>query len=142
MFKNILLPVDLAHRETQVKTVTNAAELARQWDATLHVITVVPDLGMSVVGSYFPKGFEEKALAEADRHLHEFTDKEINADIKIHRIVASGTVYKEIMRYADETGCDLIIMGSHRPELSDYLIGPNASRVVRHAKQSVLVVRH
>jgi nucleotide-binding universal stress UspA family protein len=32
-------------------------------------------------------------------------------------------------------------MGSHRPNMSDYLIGPNAARVVRHAPVSVLVVR-
>jgi nucleotide-binding universal stress UspA family protein len=32
-------------------------------------------------------------------------------------------------------------MGSHRPELSDYLLGPNAGKVVRHAKCSVMVVR-
>jgi nucleotide-binding universal stress UspA family protein len=142
MFKNILLPVDLAHTETQTKTVENAAELARQWNATLHVVTVVPDVGMSIVGSYFPKDFEEKALKAADEHLKAFTDKTIKPDVKIHRIVATGTVYKEIMHYADEAGCDLIVMGSHRPELSDFLIGPNASRIVRHAKQSVLVVRH
>jgi nucleotide-binding universal stress UspA family protein len=141
MFKDILLPVDLTHRETQLKAVGNAADMARQWGSTLHVITILPDFGMSIVGSYFPKGFEEKALAEADKQLHEFTDKEIGTDIKIHRIVGSGTIYKEIMHYANETNCDLIVMASHRPELSDYLLGPNAARVVRHAKQSVLVVR-
>ena len=32
-------------------------------------------------------------------------------------------------------------MASHRPELRDYLIGPNAARVMRHADASVLVVR-
>ncbi len=32
-------------------------------------------------------------------------------------------------------------IGSHRPELKDYLLGPNAARVVRHANCSVLVVR-
>ncbi len=32
-------------------------------------------------------------------------------------------------------------MGSHRPELSDYLLGPNAGKVVRHAKCLVMVVR-
>ena len=36
---------------------------------------------------------------------------------------------------------DLIVMGSHRPELRDYLLGPNAARVVRHAPCSVVVVR-
>jgi nucleotide-binding universal stress UspA family protein len=45
------------------------------------------------------------------------------------------------MRLADKLGCDAIVMAAHRPELRDYLLGPNAARVVRHANQSVLVVR-
>jgi nucleotide-binding universal stress UspA family protein len=36
----------------------------------------------------------------------------------------------------------MIVMASHRPELKDYLLGPNAARVVRHAECSVLVVRN
>ncbi|MEO0863555.1 MAG: universal stress protein, partial [Pseudomonadota bacterium] len=36
---------------------------------------------------------------------------------------------------------DAIFVGAHRPELKDYLIGPNAARVARHAQQSVFVVR-
>ena len=55
--------------------------------------------------------------------------------------VAHGSIYHEIMRLADELGCDAIVLVAHRPELRDYLLGPNASRVVRHANQSVLVVR-
>ena len=31
-------------------------------------------------------------------------------------------------------------MVSHRPELQDYLLGPNAARVVRQPTKSVLVV--
>ena len=53
----------------------------------------------------------------------------------------NGTIYDEILAVADEIGADLIVMASHRPALRDYLLGPNAARVVRHAKQSVLVVR-
>jgi nucleotide-binding universal stress UspA family protein len=56
-------------------------------------------------------------------------------------IVTNGTVYEEILRTAKEIGCDVIVMASHRPELKDYLLGPNAARVVRHANCSVLVVR-
>ncbi len=55
--------------------------------------------------------------------------------------VAHGTIYDEIMKAADKLDCDLILMGSHRPELKDYLLGPNAVRIVRHANQSVFVVR-
>ena len=44
-------------------------------------------------------------------------------------------------RAANRLGCDLIVVGAHRPELGDYLLGPNAARIVRHADQSVFVVR-
>ena len=52
-----------------------------------------------------------------------------------------GTIYSEILKVAEDCSADLIIMASHRPELKDYMLGPNASRVVRHANCSVLVVR-
>jgi nucleotide-binding universal stress UspA family protein len=61
--------------------------------------------------------------------------------VKAEAHVAHGSIYDEILRLADKLGCDAIVMAAHRPELRDYLLGPNASRVVRHAKQSVLVVR-
>ena len=36
---------------------------------------------------------------------------------------------------------DLIVIGSHRPAMSTYLLGSNAKTIVRHAKCSVLVLR-
>ncbi len=50
-------------------------------------------------------------------------------------------IYEEVLRAAERLGADLIVMAAHRPELSDYLIGPNSARVVRHARQSVLILR-
>ena len=57
------------------------------------------------------------------------------------RIVAEGKIYREILSAAKAIEADLIVMGSHHPELKDYLLGPNAARVVRHADCSVMVVR-
>jgi nucleotide-binding universal stress UspA family protein len=141
MFKDILLPIDLAQRETQMKAVDVAVDMARKWGARLHLMTVVPDIGSSLVATYFPKDFEEKARADAETELRAFADEAIGTDLSIQTIVGHGPIYAEIIRYADTSGCDLIVMASHRPELSDYLLGPNAARVVRHATQSVLVVR-
>jgi nucleotide-binding universal stress UspA family protein len=61
--------------------------------------------------------------------------------IPCKRIISEGKIYQEILRAADAVKADLIVMGSHRPELSDFLLGPNAARVVRHARCSVMVVR-
>jgi hypothetical protein len=35
-------------------------EYAQAFASTLHVMTVVPDFDMSVVGSFFPKEYEKK----------------------------------------------------------------------------------
>ena len=56
MYKNILLTVDLEHPKAQLKSVPVAVELCKQHKASLHVLTVVPDFGMSIVAQYFPKG--------------------------------------------------------------------------------------
>ncbi len=141
MFKDILLPIDLGDVESSREAVSTAIELSRTEGARLHLLCVVPGYSMSIVSQYFPEGFEEKSLAEAARQLDDFIAKNIPSEITSRAVVANGTVYEEILRTAERIGCDLIVMASHRPELKDYLLGPNAARVVRHANCSVLVVR-
>lgn len=51
------------------------------------------------------------------------------------------TLYDAILKEADRIDADAIVVGAHRPQLRDYLVGPNAARVVRHARQSVFVIR-
>jgi nucleotide-binding universal stress UspA family protein len=141
MFKDILLPIDLGDVESSRKAVSTAIEMSRTEGARLYLMCVVPGFGMSMVSQFFPEGFEEKSLAEAARQLDDFIAKNIPSEIESQAIIANGTAYEEILRTAGEIGCDVIVMASHRPELKDYLLGPNAARVVRHAKCSVLVVR-
>jgi universal stress protein F len=62
-------------------------------------------------------------------------------DHEIRHIVATGSIYQEILSTAEKAGSDLIVIGAHDPDLKDFLLGPNASRIVRHAKCSVHVVR-
>ena len=89
----------------------------------------------------FPADFEQKALDQTQAALAKFVDGNVPDGVEIQRIVANGTVYEEVLSKAGEIGADLIVMASHRPELQDYLLGPNAARVVRHAPISVMVVR-
>lgn len=141
MFKAILLPIDLAAEASWARPLELAVELARHGGAEVHVMTVVPDFGMSIVGSYFGEGFERKALADTAERLKAWVAEHVPPDVKAAPHVAHGRIYDEILRAADKLGCDAIVLGAHRPEFSDYLLGPNAARVVRHARQSVLVVR-
>lgn len=139
MYKHILLPVDLSEKKQIALPV--AIEYAKLFGAQLHLMTVVPDFGMSIISQYFPNKAEDTILEGAREALHKFSEEHIPGDIKVQHIVAQGTVYEVIIDTAKRLDCDLILMAAHRPELKDYLLGPNSARVVRHSDCSVLVVR-
>lgn len=141
MYKSILLPVDLGHESSWEKAAPVAVSLAKQFGAKIHVLVVVPDYGMAVVASFFPKDFEEQAFAASDAELKKLVAEHIPGDVLAGAHATRGTIYKEIIAAADEHGCDLIVLSSHRPEMKDYMLGPNAARVARHARQSVMIVR-
>lgn len=141
MYKTILLAVDLGEDASWKKALPAAIALARNFGATLHMMTVVPDLRMGAVTQFFPEDFEETAVADVDKQIQAFAAEHVPEDVAVAHHVALGSIYEEILATAKRVGADLIVMAAHRPELKDYLLGPNAARVVRHADCSVLVVR-
>lgn len=141
MYKDILLAIDLNEDGSWTKAGPAAVEYAKAFGAKLHVMTVVPDFGMSIVGSFFPEGFEAKAMEATSAKLHEWVAANVPSDVEVQHVVGHGSTYGEILRTAGEIGCDLIIMAAHRSDKQSFLLGPTAARVVRHADVSVLVVR-
>lgn len=139
MYKHILLPIDLDEKDQM--TLPPAIEHAKAFGAQLHVMTVVPDFRMSIISQYFPGSSDDKIIAAAQDALKKFTKENIPDGIPVQHIVGQGTVYEVIIETAKKINADLIIMGAHRPDLKDYLLGPNAARVVRHSDKTVLVVR-
>jgi len=141
MFRNILVPVDLSDKHSWRKALPAAIAMGEAFGAKLHVITVVPEFGLPIVGQYFPEGYEEKVRQQAAKQLKAFVAEQVPDAVPTRRIVAEGKIYREILKAAATIEADLIVMGSHHPELKDYLLGPNAAKVMRHADCSVLVVR-
>ncbi len=139
--KTILLSIDLFHETGWESALSHAVGLAQQNGATLHVLSVIPDFGMPLVGSFFPGDFLQNASEETKAKLDAFVAANVPNGIEVVAHVKHGTIYKEILACADACGADMIVMASHRPEMKDYLLGPNAARVVRHARQSVSVIR-
>ncbi len=142
MSKNYMLALDLGESSGSNKRAIEIAEnLATNDGAVLHVVTVIPTYSMPIVGSYFPKDFEEKHFQGAKVALKKEILKNAKNPDNIKRVVVQGSIYDEIINAANKLDCSLIIMEAHSPDLKDYLLGPNAARVVRHAKQSVYVIR-
>ncbi len=141
MYSNIMITIDLNEPASYRKAFPTAVALCRQFGASLHILNVLPDLVYGVVQNYFPDDFQDKARVDATEALEKVARENVPDDITPELHLASGTIYKEIIETAERSGIDLIVMASHRPDLSDYLLGPNAARVVRHSDCSVMVVR-
>ena len=141
MFNTLLLAVDVNAPEGAARSAEAAISMARAEGATLHLLNVVPDTGMAIVGASMAADSMKTALAAAQSELESWAKATIPDDVTHKLHVVEGTVYDQIIRTADILNIDAIIVGAHRPELKDYLIGPNAARVARHAEQSVFVVR-
>jgi len=140
MYKTILLSIDLAQESSWSKALPVAVSLCEAFGAALHLVTVVPDLAHGMVRQYFPEDYEEKVKQGAIDNMKAFIAEHLaGQDVTSH--ILHGPIYQRIIEAAEKTGADLIVIGSHRPELADYLIGPNAARVVRHTACSVMVVR-
>jgi nucleotide-binding universal stress UspA family protein len=56
--------------------------------------------------------------------------------------VVTGHPVDQIIRYSEETGCDMLIMGSRgQGVLADVTMGSTSRRVLRRCKKPVLIVR-
>lgn len=138
MFKKVLIPVDVSVRQDALHLLQAAKTLTAGWDCDLHIATVIPDVGMAIVGSYFDDKFEAASNTAAKSELASLV-AEAGLDATQH--ILSGRIYDAVISVATKLDSDLILLSAHQPELRDYLLGSNAARIVRHAKQSVLVLR-
>ena len=140
MYSNVLCAVDLDDEHSWKKAIPKAIDMCGD-GGNLHLLTVLPEFGLSAISQYFPANFEKTALIATKDALRAFIDQHVPNNVSSRAIVAQGRVYEQILHVADEVGCDAIVMAAGNPDLAQYLLGPNAARVVRHATCSVLVVR-
>ncbi|MFD1588802.1 universal stress protein [Halorientalis brevis] len=141
MYDTILVPTDGS--EHAVQAAEHGLALARLFDATVHVLTVV-----DVDGATGP--FDE---ADADEdlvtHLEAAGEDAIesveavatDAD-RLQTDVVTGEPAESILEYTASHDVDLVAMGTHgRTGLDRYVTGSVTEHVVRHADVPVLSVR-
>jgi len=138
-FENILVAVDLGEETSWKEVLPTAVDQAQHSDGKLHIVTVVPNEPPQL--AWLPEDYSPKMIAYAEAQLTQLLDSHVPEQVRGQHHVRQGTIYSEIVKLAKELGIDLIVMASHRPELKDYLLGPNAARVLRHAECPVLVIR-
>ena len=140
MYKRIVLAVDLLEPTASPKGLAQAVELAKTGDGELRLVNVQPVMPATFM-EYVPVDFDVEQETRAKEALDVILG---GIDLPAERKSAAtraGGIYHELLEEASEWDADLIVVGSHRPVMSDYLLGSNAKTIVRHAQCSVLVVR-
>jgi nucleotide-binding universal stress UspA family protein len=140
MYKSILVPIDLSDLEIAAPAIKAAVQLAEWTGAALRLINIQQILPATYM-DYVPPEFDAQQREWADAEMKAVHAKVALPPERVSIVVRIGGIYPEILAEAEEWGADLIVIGSHRPAMSTYLLGSNAKTVVRHAKCSVLVVR-
>lgn len=140
MFRNILVPVDLADTDLAKSSIETAVGLARASGGSVRLLNVLPETP-TMLAKYVPPDFDEQMRRSTlDALTIIATESGLGAP-RTTTAVRQGGVYHEVLEEANEMQADLIIMSSHQPALRTYFLGSNAGHVVRYAKCSVLVVR-
>lgn len=144
MYSSILVPIDISEKDLTKLVIPYVQAHAVINIAKVHFLTVIPSypyystLGLAyAVEASDMKELQQEVLSKLGEIVKQFKIPEDK--IKIH--VTSGSPKDQILKLADMVDADLIIIASHRPDISTYLLGSNAAAVVRHAKCPVLVVR-
>lgn len=149
MAKKILVPIDLTEPNAIGPVLAAGVEQARASGGDLTVMTVVPDFIAGLDWRYAIRGetggsedFDMRAVVtEALEKLNGVVAEHVPEGMTVETIVRHGAVYQQVLDVAEEIGAGQIVVGALRPQLSDYLLGPNTASIVRHAKCSVTVVR-
>jgi nucleotide-binding universal stress UspA family protein len=136
MYKKIVVPVDMGQLDKGDKILAKAQALLDAGGEILlvNVVETVP----SYLTIDLPVDFVDVSVKDAEARL---ADMDARLSAGARKIVRTGSPAREIIDLAETEGADLIIIASHRPDFTNYLIGATADRVVRHAKCSVLVDR-
>lgn len=143
--KKILLPVDSDN--PCEKTMVMAKDLALKYDAeiiVLHVNHMFEPMShpyAEVKQDRSPEAFE--AFMEV---AHKIVKKAATlfdgTGIKVTTEVVKGDAASEICDFAEQSGCDLIMMCSHgHGAVRRFLLGGVTTKVVHHATVPVMVVR-
>jgi nucleotide-binding universal stress UspA family protein len=137
-FKKVLVPVDFS--ENSKKILEAAGYLSGVCKAQLHAVFVVQSFD-DYSGFFVPHmpiaKFEEEMVQAANEKMDNF----LKGHNDIESTVLVGDVADEIIQYAQDSGMDMIIMGTHGYKgLEKIMFGSVAEKVVRSSPCPVLTI--
>ena len=140
MYKQILVPIDLADPGLAKPALETAAMMAEASNGTIRLVNVLP-MTPVMLAEYVPPDFDVQQRKSAEEGIAIIAKEMGLPGGRVSSVVRQGGIYHEILEEAKAMNADLIVMSSHRVGMRTYFLGSNAGHVVRYAACSVLVVR-
>ncbi len=140
-FTKILVTTDFSAQA--LPGVERAAALARRLESEILLLYVVEDHLPPILGTASlaeRREILERHRQEAGERLAAYAAEHL-AGCRATTAAVVGVAPREIVRYAEDLGADLIVVASHGyGPLRQLLLGSTAERVLHHAPCPVLVV--
>lgn len=145
VFLRILSPVDF--HENSLAALEYAAQFARQYDATVYLLHVIPtdelhlhrEVYRPTEGGGADVRWAEKVSKE---NLQAIAQKYLSGGIRYEILTRVGDAAKSILETAEEVGAELIVMATHgRTGIAHFFLGSAAEQVVREAPCPVFTIR-
>lgn len=143
--ERILVPIDFS--DTSRKAFYIALKLGRQYDAYVHVLHVAEPIASFDSGEDMERQANEVARIEAGvkRRINDLFDEGGLAEVDRRKVlvdIRAGKPYLEIVKFAFQHDCDLIVLGSHGyTGVKHMLLGSQTEKVVRRAHCMVLTIK-
>lgn len=135
-WKKILVPTDFSHLSDQAIGIAGA--LARESSGTV-ILLHVEEAPVAYGAGEMYYGIAEPDTEALRRMLQEIR---LPDGVAVERHLTAGEPGGAIVRFAEESGVDLIVMSTHgRTGLMRLLMGSVAEEVVRRAKCLVLTLK-
>lgn len=141
-YDRILLPTDGS--ECAAAGTRYASDLARAFDATVHVVSAV-DVGSPAgpfAGSGVPEAVLDSMRAAAEAAIDAIVERlSTGGDVRVERAVVRGRPHEVLRAYVETNDVAAVVVGAHgRSTVSRWVLGSVTDRLLRTVDVPILVV--
>ncbi|MCM1986409.1 MAG: universal stress protein [Methanococcoides sp.] len=141
-YKKILIATDGSEYADRARL--SGIDIAKKLDAKVYAVCVVPTHPSSSmpIGSRMMRWDVpfKIMMEEATKAVEQIADACSSSGVEVETVILEGHPAEEIIKYAEDSNMDLIVMGSlGKTGLTRLLIGSVAEEVLRHSKVDVMV---
>lgn len=141
LLNNLLIASDFSkHADWALQRAIGLAKLNNAHIHFLHVVTPpLSSIAQSSETELKPNHLSEKKAIE-EKILKQLGEN--NRKLFANTSVVLGRASDEVVRYADENHCELIIVGAHGTYyINDYVLGTTSGSIIRQSHVPVLLIK-